>query len=560
MPYHPAITGFFGNRLPCALLAVLLAACGSQGTIGADGRLVVDGDAAEDDHPAGPLHPDAVLVDELACFDRAEVLTDDRQFIDLHFSCAAEGAVVPGQLVIGVEDGGYLRRVDSVTAEGGTLHLTTSFASLAEAVTDVEFDEELQLEERQTVDFSGRVLDEVEVEGGTATVTARRGTLSMTPTIRAQGKFGFLRLKSVTSRNRIAFNINTEIEFATDGPVQREEVIELDRNVHPFTLRVGPVSVRGQLDSVVRLRVIHESTEPMHAVTGFTGNGTVIMGGTFTMPNSWSPYWNPSFEGEVVELEPAGSGDWKGRVIVEIDGTMSLKGNPGGNSHYELWSEGTATGDCDSVDWATSGGLDAETFMQLRFMGKSVDHIFPHLQEVADTKTGTSFHVEPPPACVSPEDPAKPTDPEDPTDPTDPADPSDPIDPADFPEGPGLCAPTTTLACGESRLGDTSGPDAGTGLFAYPCSVGNYDAPEVVYEFTAPYSGFMELSLVDAEPTALNHDLFVLDGGDGCSAEFCIAQGFNSVGWDAVAGATYYLVVDGYWDQMGPYEVQLSCN
>ncbi len=252
---------------------------------------------------------------------------------------------------------------------------------------------------------------------------------------------------------------------------------------------------------------------------------------------------------------------------------MTLKGNPGGSSHYELYSDGTAHGDCETLDWDASGGIDAETLMKLRFMGRAIDHAFPHLAEEADRKSGTVVHTEPPLGCdivvpddpTDPDDPTNPTDPTDPDDdPTDPSDPTDPTDPGDdpvFPEGPGLCAPVQTIGCAETVYGDTSGPDAGTGLSAYPCNVGNYDAPELVYEFTAPHSGFMTFALQDAQPTVLNHDLFVLDGGGGsCSAEFCLAQGFNSVEFDAVGGMTYYLVVDGYWDQMGPFEVQMDCG
>lgn len=37
-------------------------------------------------------------------------------------------------------------------------------------------------------------------------------------------------------------------------------------------------------------------------------------------------------------------------------------------------------------------------------------------------------------------------------------------------------------------------------------------------------------------------------------------MGFNGVEFEAVAGSTCCLVVDGFWDQMGPFEAQLDCG
>jgi hypothetical protein len=472
-----------------------------------------------------------MVLEENDFFEYARVLREDRSLIELGFSCdASEMGLVPGRIVWGMEDGGFLRRIVSAEFDGTTAVLTTEFASLAEAVTDVEFDVTWDFSgERRVVDFSGRVLDETAVEGGMASVTVTRGSLNMQPQIDARGRFGFLRLKSVTSRNRVFLSLDMDVAYHTDGPVERAQTVEIERYSHPFTLRVGPVRIRGQLNSVVSLGFVHSSTGPMDVDTSFSGSGTIEMGGVYTMPNSWNPIWNPEFSGTVTELVPRGSGEWNGRVFAHVSGTVVLNGNEGGTSEYELYSEASAQGDCDGVSWETWGGIDAETVMKLRFMGRSVDHTFPHLDIEADRRDGVVDNAAPPPECGG--------------------------------TGGGVCAPVASVTCGQVIQGDTATDPAATSeLDAYPCNVGNYQAPELVYQWQATTGGPVTLELLDPEPTELNHDLIVLDGSGGCSADACVAQGFNSVQFDAVPGHTYYLVVDGYDLHAGPFAAQLTCG
>lgn len=546
MSHHDSSTALLSiNRAASCLLAVLLlgvTGCGegqvllepetpASGPGGSDNAPGGDGD----DYPAGPLHPDTVSVEELDCFDFADVLTDDRQFINLHFTCDASTAgIAPGQIVWGLDDGGYLVRVVSVENDGDVAHLITEFASIAEAVTDVDFDETIDLEDgarANTVDFSGRVLDEVDVDGGHSTVTVTRGSLTMNSQVAARGSFGFLRLKSVTSRSRVTLNLDMDVDYHSDGPVDRAQTVELDRFEEPFTLKVGPVRVRGVLRSIVSIGFEHRSTGPIDVSTSFTGGGTVTMGGTYTMPDSWSPAWSPSFSGEVVELQPEGMENWDGKVFLHIEGTVFLNGNSSGTSWYELGSDGHSQGTCDSMDSQTAGTIEAQTAMRLRFMGRSVDHDFPPVDETIDSKEGTLWHASPPVDCPGA-------------------------------MGSGLCAAAQDITCGSSVYGDTAtDPLIASEMDAYPCAVGNYDAPELVYRWVAQATaGPVEFRLLGAEPTVLNHDLFVLGGGAGCAAESCVAFGFNSVEFDPMPGQTYFLAVDGFDDSAGAFEVQLDCG
>ncbi|MCP4872267.1 MAG: hypothetical protein GY898_26490 [Proteobacteria bacterium] len=517
--------------------ALLFAACSPQGVIGPDGQLRGADDPAagtgDDDHPAGPLNPDTLAAspEEHPCFESAQVLTEDRRELAFHYSCeAGPEELEPGKIVWGLVDGGYLRRIESVDVQGTSAYLTTEFASLAEAVTDVEFGEDVVFdEERRVIDFSGRVLDDVEVEGGRSTVTVNTGSLDMDPQINARGSFGFLRLKSVTSRNRIPVSVDMETHFHSDGPTDRAQVVEIESFSKPFTLKVGPVRVRGRLDSKVSIGFVHNSDGPVDVTSRFTGNGVIEMGGTYYMPSTWNPHWNPNFTGTVTELQPDGDSTWNGRVYLITEGQVYVDGEPGGDSRFEIGNTASSDSDCEAVTWNNSGGITGQTTMRLRVLGRNVNHDFPALDIEADSKTGTIEHDAPPVGC---------------------------LDDDEY----GVCEPVASISCGDAISGDTSGIEAVPAMDAYPCNVGNYDSAELVYEWVAT-SATAEFSLVDATPTELNHDLFVLDGGEGqCSAAQCVAHGFNSVEFDAVPGRTYYLVVDGFYEETGPFQARLDCN
>lgn len=130
------------------------------------------------------------------------------------------------------------------------------------------------------------------------------------------------------------------------------------------------------------------------------------------------------------------------------------------------------------------------------------------------------------------------------------------------PSGDDLCAPIRAVSCGEQWEGDTADWNAGATdvIDGWPVAVGNYAAPEAAYRLEVTASGPASFGLVDPSPTELNHDVFVLDAADGCRPEAAIAYGFNAVEFEAEAGHTYYLVVDGYDDNAGPFDARVDCT
>lgn len=128
------------------------------------------------------------------------------------------------------------------------------------------------------------------------------------------------------------------------------------------------------------------------------------------------------------------------------------------------------------------------------------------------------------------------------------------------PTGPAECAPVQTLSCGDAVSGDSSDPNSGytSTIDGYPVAIGNYAGNEVVYAFTPDFTGDMTWTLIDAEPSVLNHDLFVLEGA--CRADAALGRGFNSLDTEVVAGTTYYLVIDAIAGEAGPFQARLECD
>ena len=127
-------------------------------------------------------------------------------------------------------------------------------------------------------------------------------------------------------------------------------------------------------------------------------------------------------------------------------------------------------------------------------------------------------------------------------------------------DGPSECAPVEQLACGDAVSGDTSDPNSGytTAIDGYPVAIGNYAGHEVAYSFTAGFTGAMTWTLIDPEPSTLNHDLFVLEGA--CRADRALGRGFNDITIDVVEGETYFLLIDAIEGEAGPFQARVECD
>jgi hypothetical protein len=130
--------------------------------------------------------------------------------------------------------------------------------------------------------------------------------------------------------------------------------------------------------------------------------------------------------------------------------------------------------------------------------------------------------------------------------------------PQDCGECPAICDPHWTLDCGETDSWGNSNFGSTNSIDEYGCNGWDYSAPEYTYVFVSPFSGSVTVKLTDEEADT---DIMVLTSGDNdeCLPQNCTDWGFSEVTFDAVAGETYYLVVDGFAGAEGTFTISVGC-
>jgi hypothetical protein len=110
--------------------------------------------------------------------------------------------------------------------------------------------------------------------------------------------------------------------------------------------------------------------------------------------------------------------------------------------------------------------------------------------------------------------------------------------------------------------GDTErATEAENRLDAYPEIPGNFSGPELGYRLDFGAATSVELTLVDARPFEINHDLILLDAGSGfCFADAFVDRGFNDLEFEPEGNRSYILVVDGYAGDAGAFDLAMDCH
>jgi hypothetical protein len=129
-------------------------------------------------------------------------------------------------------------------------------------------------------------------------------------------------------------------------------------------------------------------------------------------------------------------------------------------------------------------------------------------------------------------------------------------DPEPEPEEGESCSATSSLVCGSTIAADTTASSATDDIDSYSCVAWDASGPEVMYSFTATSTGTVTAALTLIE-TGQDLDIYVLD--QSCTSDSCVAYGNVSADFEAIAGETYYFVVDGYYGDAGEYELEVSC-
>ncbi len=496
-----------------------------------DAAFVAPGDdfeqASESDSDTGfdaidgvVLHEDTVILDDDPCLMDVHVPAD-REVLTFDFGCdPTDRGVEPGAIVVGSHGGGYLRRVVSVAVEDYRLTAWTEFAAVNEAIVEGDMSFTVgEDSERALIDLGNTTLYGDEVAGSHVLFRLEEAALDINPLIDIDGHWAEGKVQTFDFDASLGITGDLSVLLQTTAGLRYKDSFPIWETSWPFTTAIGPLPVVG--DVGIRVSAGYVLDAPGHLSVTAGAGGTMGWsashhyrdGEGWTNDNDATSTW----EVQTPDLDISTSAT--ARVFLRAEVFIRMWGVAGPQIRTGLYGNTTADANCDAIDWFVKAGLTARAQVKLNILDKfKPTKTFATVDFTADLAEGSiDYPVGFPIPCAQPE-----------------------------------------IACGDAVEGDTTGLEAQ--LSGYSCNVGNYDAPEAIYEFVAPGTGEVEWALVDPTPMAVNHDVIVLDGGWNLVNADCLTWGSNSVTFDAVEGETYYLVVDGYDEDAGPYQAQVTCE
>ncbi|MFH2007326.1 MAG: hypothetical protein ABI333_12115 [bacterium] len=124
------------------------------------------------------------------------------------------------------------------------------------------------------------------------------------------------------------------------------------------------------------------------------------------------------------------------------------------------------------------------------------------------------------------------------------------------------CTPQTTISCGDTLGGDTS--SGLPNITAYGCGAYNDSGPEAYFVFSHTSGGAVTIDLVGTGGADLELLLVGASGGDCDYQNSCLeysqqSGGTEQIQFTAAAGSSYFIIVDGYSNAAGPFNLTVTC-
>ncbi|MEE2829695.1 MAG: hypothetical protein VX498_10960 [Myxococcota bacterium] len=498
----------------CALPAADLGDAGPDLTGG------LDPDDSNSSSDEVVIHEDVVIVDNDPCIVNT-IIPMKRDVLTFEFGCDPVGhGIEPGKIVVGTEHGGYLRRIDSVAFDGWTVRAWTSPASIAEAVEYGGFSLNLGGDaERALIDFSNTILFADSVLGSDVLVKLSRGSFDISPLIAVDGHWADGEVQTFNFDTSFEVETDLELYVLSSNGLRMTKEVDIWESSYPFATAIGPLPVVGRAGVRAKVGFRVDAPGQESVTTGVEGHARWANSRQFRTGEGWTDAPESDIALEFREPELELSTSTKVRAYLRLETFVSFYETAGPEIQADLYSQLSATPDCEGIDWEATAGLMVRAKIKVNILDKfKPTKIWGMVDLTADFGQGTvGYPTGFPVPCAQPE-----------------------------------------IGCGDVVSGDTSLMQAQ--LDAYDCNIGNYDAPEAIYEWRAETSGPVEWALVDPTPLRVNQDVMVLEGAMDLLFAQCLTWGSNSVEFEAVAGQVYYLVVDGYDNDAGLFEAALTCE
>lgn len=322
-------------------------ACVATALLGCSAELGSDGEQVE-------LQDGTRLLENDESFVSADVSPDQ---IVLTFSRSADDIDLDvGDVIIGAEQDGYLRKITSVERSGTTLTARTEAASLTDAIArgtiageavaadsdgwvDVTCPEGLTCRTVSLLDLTGFELFNGDVGGVPLSVTIDGGNLDLEPSFDMNLELGLGGIETFSATAGGRLSVALDVTAVAGGAIELAQEIDLsgpDTVIyrHPFTFLVpsplGPLPVVGALELDVFVGFEANFSAQATARTGFDGSATLNLGAEFA-DGEWSLQGEPaiSANSHPLTLEGQASADIKAFLRPELRAVFYGVAGPG---------------------------------------------------------------------------------------------------------------------------------------------------------------------------------------------------------------------------------------
>jgi len=315
--------------------------------------------------------------------------------------------IAPGDILVGAEGGGYLRRVEQVSRAGDLITVQTTQALVEEAVRDGEFDLTSPSDEETGPPVAGKTWwgpwrtvyvapgvdlaataccslndlgfsikinpsENIPVQGS-FDFTVKEGEIVFAPRVRLGGRFGFFELKEfhTSFRGDLGLNIDLyevklSIQVTKGLEVLKKESQTFIIQQRPFATFIGPMPLVGVVNKILKLEV----TPTVGASTVFTGHfrtGLQVEAGVrWTSGGGWRPIRSASsyFDAGWPEFQGIeGRASVKIAVVPELN--VLFYGVVGPFVNFEPYAEAGVSAITEFDPFPVPSALDWETKVDL---------------------------------------------------------------------------------------------------------------------------------------------------------------------------------------------------
>ena len=273
------MTGIRIYRLALLFLAaaIILAGCSEENVPG-----------SPSDYPRTWISDDVVVVDDYPDMKLHDIFDDS-----LILECLGGRTVSEGELLVGSERGGYIRRVLLVETDGNLLRIKTKPRFLVNAVVmgyddrtfmigpgSAAFMETAALTVGPGISLDGIVL--YGGEAGSPVVAIERGSIAFSPAIDLGIAINMRRITRLGISLEGGMEIDLDIHADLPSEIRHSGIIKVASLQQPARMKIGnvPIPVMLELDIYIVSDIEGSSTEPCDA--GYAGSHTISAGMDFS--------------------------------------------------------------------------------------------------------------------------------------------------------------------------------------------------------------------------------------------------------------------------------------